>query len=204
MNDFPKLFSPFVRKGEPYIVTPEIDPEVAWVFEDGVLAVDKLDGTNVCIRIENGQVVEVQNRATPKKLLHIRQTGWEKMCTDGITNAIERGWLAKYEDGEYFGELIGPKVNGNRHQMQEHLFVPFRYLQEKCVWHSWSTNKYPKTFEAISEWFKTMPSLFNQRMKLPEIMAEGVVFTHPDGRCAKLRRDMFDWYKGTHHKEETV
>ena len=28
---------------------------------------------------------------------------------------------------------------------------------------------------------------------------EGIVFTHPDGRMAKLRRDMFDWYEGRRH-----
>jgi len=32
---------------------------------------------------------------------------------------------------------------------------------------------------------------------------EGVVFTHPDGRMAKLRRDMFDWFKGkSHHRNK--
>ena len=30
---------------------------------------------------------------------------------------------------------------------------------------------------------------------------EGVVFTHPDGRMAKLRKDMFDWHKGPRHKD---
>ena len=30
---------------------------------------------------------------------------------------------------------------------------------------------------------------------------EGVIFTHPDGRMAKLRRDMFEWFKGAKHKE---
>jgi len=28
---------------------------------------------------------------------------------------------------------------------------------------------------------------------------EGIVFTHPDGRMAKLRCDMFDWFKGRRH-----
>ena len=30
---------------------------------------------------------------------------------------------------------------------------------------------------------------------------EGIVFTHPDGRMAKLRKDMFPWYSGFRHKE---
>ncbi len=32
-----------------------------------------------------------------------------------------------------------------------------------------------------------------------EGFVEGIVFTHPDGRMAKLRRDMFDWFKGRRH-----
>ena len=40
-------------------------------------------------------------------------------------------------------------------------------------------------------------------MKLEDIKAEGLVFYHPDGkRMAKLRRDMFDWYKGDRHKSD--
>jgi hypothetical protein len=30
---------------------------------------------------------------------------------------------------------------------------------------------------------------------------EGIVFTHPDGRMAKLRRDMFDWFTGRRHND---
>ena len=32
-----------------------------------------------------------------------------------------------------------------------------------------------------------------------EGFCEGVVFTHPDGRMAKLRKDMFPWYTGKRH-----
>jgi hypothetical protein len=31
---------------------------------------------------------------------------------------------------------------------------------------------------------------------------EGIVFTHPDGRMAKIRKDMFEWFKGKRHKED--
>ena len=63
-------------------------------------------------------------------------------------------------------------------------------------------NKYPKDYDSISTWFRQLPSLFNKRLALPEIQAEGLVFHHPDGRMAKLRRDMFDWFEGPRHKEE--
>lgn len=194
--DFPKLHSPFVREtiDGRYIVTPKIAEDFDWVFEPGVRAVDKLDGTNVCVRIRFGKVDRVFNRTTEKYLMSIKMTRWESACMEGIARAIHRGWLENFPDGDHYGELIGEIINGNRHQVAGHIWVPFSYLYDKCHWHSWVQNKYPKTFETISEWFKELPSLFNQRMKWHPIQAEGLVFMHPDGRMAKLRRDMWPWY----------
>ena len=46
-----------------YIVTDEIEEGYAWVFEDdSVMAIEKLDGTNVSIVIEEGTVTQVYNR----------------------------------------------------------------------------------------------------------------------------------------------
>ena len=62
--------------------------------------------------------------------------------------------------------------------------------------------KYPKTFESMSEWFKELMPLYALRTNGKDEVCpfvEGIVFTHPDGRMAKLRRDMFDWYEGRRH-----
>ena len=202
MKNFPKLHSPFLRKtiNDKYIVTPEIDPDYNWVLNDtGVMAVDKLDGTNIGVRIENGNISRIFNRTTEKFILNINQTTWEGACMEGLAKAVQRGWLKGWTDGDYYGELIGEIINNNRHQLSGHLFVPFNYLLANCFWKSWVQNTYPKDYQTISEWFKEIPSLFNQRLKLPDIKAEGLVFYHPDGRMAKLRRDMFDWYIGEKH-----
>lgn len=200
IKDFPKLQSPFIRQtiNKNYIVTPDIDPDYQWVFEDGVRAVTKINGTNVCIRIKDGKIQRVFNRTTEKFIFSVTQTKWEGACMEGLAKAIQREWL-KLEDGDYYGELIGEIFNGNPHKIQGHLFVPFNYLQSKCHWRSWQKNLYPKDFETISEWFKELPCLFNQRLKFPDIEAEGLVFYHHDGRMAKLRRDMFSWHSGERH-----
>lgn len=205
VKDFPKLHSPFIRKeiNGDYLVTPEIDPDYKWVFEDdGVLATDKIDGTNVCLRIREGKIIQVFNRLNEKFIFQTNhQTRWEGACLEGLARAIQKGWLKDWHNGDFYAELIGEIINGNRHQIDGHLLVPFEYLK-KCFWKSWIQNKYPKTYESISAWFKDgLISLFNQKMKLPEIMAEGIVFYHPDGRMAKLRRDMFDWFEGERHKD---
>ena len=109
-------------------------------------------------------------------------------------------------DGQHFGELLGPKLQKNPYNLKEHLWIPFGGFGEKNLrYNSWG--KYPKDFKSISEWFKELMPLYNLRkgcenMSKEEAMAqfvEGVVFTHPDGRMAKLRKDMFPWFKGKRH-----
>ena len=197
-QDFPKIHSPFIRKtiNEKYLVTSEIDPKYKWVFEEITFATDKIDGTNISIKVKNGKIESVYNRTNEKFIFNVQeQTKWEGACLEGIAKAIQKGWLKNFQDGYYYGELIGEIFNTNHHQLQGHLFVPFEYLRQHCFWKTWTQNKYPKDFNTISEWFKDLPSLFNQRLKLPEIKAEGLVFYNLDGtKMAKLRRDMFDWY----------
>lgn len=205
IKDFPKIECPFKRKmvGERYVITSEIDEDYRWVFEDKeVVATDKIDGTNVCLLIKNGNIAQITNRKNLKNIFTVKnQTKWEGTCLEGLAKAIQKGWLNNFEDGYFYGELIGEIINGNPHKLKGHLWVPLNYLRDHCRWHSWEANKYPKTFEAISDWLKNIPSLFNQKMKLPEVLGEGIVFYHPDGRMAKIRRDMFDWHEGVKHKE---
>jgi hypothetical protein len=211
-KNWPKIQSPFVRTGDPYVVTPEINPGYEWVFADSsVRACDKVDGTPCMCSLLNGKIIAAfsrfQKKMIERPLLYTKSNKLDAALTEGIANALSRGWLAEYFDGDHYGELIGPSINANRHQVPHHLWVPFKYLYEYCHWHSWVQGKYPKTFEAIEFWFKDeklIPSLFNKRMKLPEIPAEGVVFTHPDGRMAKLRRDMFSFYTGERHKDNEL
>lgn len=201
--NFPKIKSPFVRKeiNGHYIVTPEIELGYEWVFEDeGVLASDKLHGTNTCIVIENGKLIAIDNRMnrifTEEEGINDSLSKTQSKFLLGILNSKEKGWLKFDTSNRIYGELVGPSINGNIHLMETNFFIPFSYLKKFCRWNSWLANKYPKTFDSISEWFKELPSLFTKRITGKEELAEGIVFHHPDGRMAKLRRDMFDWY---HH-----
>lgn len=211
-NDMPKLESPFVRitneKGE-YIVTPEIAKGFEWVFEDDtVLAIEKLHGTNVSIIIENGVIASIWNRTAR---IPIFNKG-KKFIVEAVLESFDRGYC-ELPDGQWFGEVIGPKVNGNNYSLTKHVWIPFRTFGVKHLkYKSWG--KYPKDFNTISNWFKELMPLYalmqgdgkallNDDGSLDRYdgFVEGIVFTHPDGRMAKLRRDMFDWYTGTRHKE---
>lgn len=195
ISDMPKIKSPFVRKviDGNYVVTSEIEEGYEWVFEDEtVMAIEKLHGTNVSIVIENGLVTQVYNRTERIPFIN-KGKGW---ITKGIINSKMRGYIDFLGDGQFFGELIGPLVNGNPYKLEEHLWVPFStYAQKHLKFKCWG--KYPKTFESISEWFKELMPLFMSRRGDREGFIEGIVFTHPDGRMAKLRCDMFDWFEGS-------
>jgi hypothetical protein len=201
IEDMPKLECPFVRKeidGE-YIVTPEINPEYSWVFEDdSVMAIEKLHGTNVSVLIQDGVIVSCWNRT---ERIPFFNKG-KKWIIEGLLNSFERGYMEFLGDGQHFGELIGPKVNGNPYKLKEHLWIPFEtFCQKHLKYKSWG--KYPKDFQTISDWFeKDLIPLYSSMVQGEEGrtgFVEGIVFTHPDGRMAKLRKDMFSWFKGERH-----
>jgi hypothetical protein len=199
--DMPKIESPFIRKiiDGFYVITPEINPDYKWVFEDeSVMAIEKLDGTNVSIVVQDGDIKQIYNRT---QRIPFFNKG-KKFITEAVLNSFDRGYC-NFTDGQYFGEVIGQKLQGNPYKLDEHLWIPFStYCQEHLRYKSWG--KYPKDFETISNWFKDdIFSLFLAKRGIKE-KPEGVVFTHPDGRMAKLRRDMFPWFEGdSHHRHKS-
>ena len=231
LKDFPKIECPFVRKTyrvnksdwkkygsrlglrapEVYLVTPEVNKGYEWVFEeDTVYATEKLHGTNVCISVEDGRLIEVQNRLNPVDIFKVvgRKEGLPSSArfVEGILNASSKNLI---EDNLIqYGEMIGPSINGNLHQLESHLFYPFNQARKFLRYKSFE--KYPKDFMGWSNWFKTsLKSLLYcriNRISLSEMYSdpnvpftEGIVIyrnDEPETQMAKLRRDMMDWYYG--------
>ncbi len=82
--------------------------------------------------------------------------------------------LDEQTDGIY--ELVGPKVQGNPHRYPKHMLervVPPGPLSLPSVRDS------DRSFAGLRQWFETFPQW------------EGIVFHHPDGRMAKIKRRDF-------------
>ncbi len=218
LSDFPKVECPYVRKifninkdnfkkhgsslklrsPEVYLVTPEINPGYEWVFNDPeTIAVEKLDGTNVKIKTQNGRLIALQNRKNIIDPLLI--LAGKAFLVEGMFMAIQKGYVE--DNKEQAGEIIGPKLQNNPYELDTHLWYPF----EKSINHLKykSFHQHERTFENLSFWFQNhLKSLFHSKKVGMEnaSFAEGVIFYNLKRRAenktymAKLRRDMFDWF----------
>lgn len=243
---FPKVASPYhrsVNSDGDYVVDPDgmfigTQSRFEWVFTeaDEVEAIEKLDGTNMAIHIADHEhgglyVDEVATRMGDKSMNRVDPFGPvtnHHYIARAVQNSIRRNYVQFLEDeygtGWFFGEAVGPKFQGNPHELDEHLFVPFDWMRDKLEYESYG--QYPTNFEAIRDWFRGedngLFSLFASRMhgqdlnaSLPQngTFVEGLILIHPDfeGRIrpqdievddngqatqlAKLRRDMYDGFQ---------
>ena len=204
IKDFEKLECPFVRKqiNGRFVTTPAIAEDFEWVFHDSnVKATEKLHGFNVSIYIQNGRITHIWGKGKRINFFNVN----DRTAIEGLLNSYAKGYMEFLKDGQHFCEIVGPGVNKNMYNLDKVYWIPFKKCQEDYAYESWG--KYPKTFESISEWFKTgLQSLFSNSRGTGGKFVEGIVFVHRDGRMAKLRRDMFDWYydnpNAKAHKEE--
>lgn len=166
-------------------VTREVHPDCAWVASGEGVATRKYDGT--CVRLDTDGSWWARREVKPGKAFppdyHAEETdpntgktvGWEPVAQSAFAKfhaeAIAEG--AAFEAGTY--ELLGPKINRNPEGGATHVLVR----------HGWASDevgkdfaKAPRDWEALRAWLRDRPF-------------EGIVWHHPDGRMAKLKRRDF-------------
>lgn len=199
-----KIPSVFVRDfdGPPPLVKPGqgLDPRCSgWVDDAGVVATVKVDGTAAMVRdgklykrYDRKPTKSAKRRGAPFDTLRDFKTapaGWER-CDDAPDAQTGHwpGWLAVgdgpedqwfraafapdlADDGTY--ELLGPKVQGNPYRLATHVLVRHgsQVLENR-----------PVDYDGVRAFLEATP-------------IEGIVWHHPDGRMAKIkRRDFgFEW-----------
>jgi hypothetical protein len=167
-------------------ITREPNPVCAWVFAGEGVATQKYDGT--CIRRTKDGMWWARREVKPGKAappnyvpVELDETtgkmvGWEPIeasafakyhaqaLRDTETVISQSGWPA----GTY--ELVGPKINGNPERLEDH-----------NLWaHAAATvlEPVPRDYDGLAKLLATFDG-------------EGIVFHHPDGRMAKIKRRDF-------------
>ncbi|WP_372364612.1 DUF5565 family protein [Candidatus Uabimicrobium sp. HlEnr_7] len=156
----------------------EINPNCEWVFAGEGVATRKYDGT--CVKIDDGQYFKRREIKKDKKA----PDGFQEETFD-VNTGKRVGWIKinpqleenkwhmeafddSLEDGTY--ELVGPKVQGNLEEYSQHTLVKHSSAEQY--------QNVPRTFSEIAKWFE-------------DKNIEGLVFHHPDGRMAKIKKRDF-------------
>ncbi|MFI9329005.1 hypothetical protein ACIGZJ_15820 [Kitasatospora sp. NPDC052868] len=183
MEKIPTLFE---RDGD-FRVVDRPRAECAWVFDGEGTPTEKLDGTNVRLTTRAGRLVRVEKRRNPSKVQ--KQQG----ITDGwyvdtdehgpedrwILTAARNTDVAGWPDGEHACEALGPRIQGNPLQLDEYRCVPFN-LEIPAY------GDVPRSYRELRDYLAGLESRY-----APGSLAEGIVFHHPDGRRAKIKRKDF-------------
>ena len=184
MEKIPTLF----QRDETFKVVDKVRPGCEWVLAGEGTPTEKLDGTNVRLTVRSGQLVRVEKRRNPSpKQKHLGIIdGWyvdaDEFAPDDrwIFEAARNTALKDWPDGEHSCEALGPNIQGNPLGLEKHLCLPFN-MQAPVFGDA------PRNYAQLQAWLEHVQSRFN-----PGHLAEGIVFHHPDGRRAKIkRRDFF-------------
>lgn len=173
-------------QGNPKFVTKEVNPDAQWVFDGEGVATRKYDGS--CCAIIDGKFYkryEVRkNKVAPQGFIPAnevdlntgKQQGWLEVGK-GNEDKYHREAFERLEDrtdGTF--ELLGPKVQGNPEGFSEHTLL--RHSKADVL------REVPRTWEGIKNYLKNKD-------------IEGVVWHHPNGPMAKIKKRDFDYKEGT-------
>ena len=168
----------------PRVVTRQINPECQWVFDGEGYPTVKWDGTSCLYR--DGKLYK-RHVAKPKKFLPL---DFELVQEDPNTGK-RMGWVNvgdRPQDQYHLDalkdppiplrngthELCGPKINRNPHGLMRHALIPHGHgnlplgVPDEITW------------DNLDEYFG-------------KAKIEGIVFYHPDGRMAKIKRRDFGY-----------
>ena len=178
MQKIPTLF--IRSESNPKLVSRTVDPYCQWVLDGEGVATEKFDGTACAViggRLYKRHKHDAQKGPPPE--------GWRHWSGEGDSG---HGWLpcvrgdsaSRYHldawefhgerlpDGTY--ELVGPKSNGNPHGLDRHELWRHGFPFDSSP---------PRDFDGLAAWLAEYRPV------------EGIVWHHPDGRMAKIKRRDF-------------
>jgi len=177
MKKIPTIFVRDMSK-QPALVTPEWRDGCEWVQAGEGTATLKHDGT--CCMVRDGRLYKRRElKPGQPEPANFERADFDEETgkTVGWVPVVEGNSDDKYHleafaaggflDGTF--ELMGPKIQGNKSGFDKHVLVPHGTMQLSEV---------PRTFDGL-------------RVYLDQHQIEGIVWHHPDGRAAKIKRRDF-------------
>jgi hypothetical protein len=159
-------------------------------FKNSV-ATEKLNGTNVRVTIRNHQLVRLEKRRNPSKIQKCKgiSNPWYIDANENspedkyIYDAARNTDYNEIEDGEYSGEAVGEKIQGNTLNLIGHTIFLFSIpnIVKKIIF-----DNVPVTYKELKEWLPKQKSKFGNNCQI-----EGIVWHNKNGEMVKIKTNDF-------------
>jgi hypothetical protein len=196
-------------------VVPRLSAQAAEILTgptDALYPTEKLDGTNVRLTVRRGQVVRIEKRRNPskqQKAIGITEPWYVDASPDDPADraiceaAVNICWAAPAHsdlfDGEWSGEAVGPKIQGNPLALEEHRVYLFELpgsvpeltrgdeaLDLRRLRRAGGDRTVPDLYEDLRQFLAQQSSLVN-----PERPIEGIVWQNAYGDHLKIKAKDF-------------
>jgi hypothetical protein len=175
-----KIPTIFIRDPDnPKRVTTEVDPDCQWVIDGDGIPTEKYDGSACLARsgsFYRRHRLKKEKSAPPGWVHwtfdpeHESGHGWAPVDHSTVDQYHREAWPDEgLPDGTY--ELVGPSLQKNPYYLRDHQLWPHGATQ--------LSKASGRTYNAIGDWLSRARPM------------EGIVFHHPDGRMAKIKRRDF-------------
>lgn len=166
-------------------------PSLEWV------ATEKLNGVNVRVTVRSGTLVRLEVRKNPsakQKEEGVVHSWYRDASPEGSKDSDYWLWVAARNtslvgvpDGEWAGEAVGPKIQGNSLELEQHIIylfslIPWRETLASSILIPPVLDRVPVTYEELEEWLPYQASKINDK-----VQAEGVVWWFYDEPVAKIK-----------------
>ena len=164
---------------------PVVDP----VYLQPAIATEKLDGTNVRLTVRNHTIVRIEKRRNPSKLekakgivdpWYVDASEFEAQDKH-IVDASKNTDLSDIENGEWSGEAVGPKIQGNPLNLDKHEVVLFSHPETRRTRLTFTVNP-PLDFDGLRDWLNGQKSLIGKDAPI-----EGVVWHDDHNQMFKIK-----------------
>jgi hypothetical protein len=183
MQKIPTIFNRDWQGNRGVVDQLVVDP----VWLGNATATEKLDGTNVRLTVRANTLVRLEKRRNPTKAqkdIGIEEPWYvdanESDPSDKYLWDAARATDLNVPDGEWSGEAIGPKIQGNPLGLDRHTVVLFGLGRAPVI------DDAPTTYDELREWLPRQASAFNNVVKI-----EGIVWHGADGSMAKIKTKDF-------------
>lgn len=151
----------------------------------GAVATEKLDGTNVRLTVRNHTLIRLEKRRNPTKLQKAKGIvdPWYVDADEyapedkHIWEAARATDISDIPDGEWSGEALGEKIEGNPLHLSGHTVFLFSYM-----WHRVAFQDAPTDYEGLKEWLPKQLSKFGNNCNI-----EGLVWWNQQEPIGKIK-----------------